>query len=292
MIKSMIIFIFFIFVSNISLSLSESESEIVVLSYVTTDVGNDCLTVCSELGLKCYDNFLQDMSCQKAAKETCSSSSSSSFFSSSSTSDLDDTSGNYHCDKGGCYVACNHGVYANRGTQYWTCNTQPICHTTVGSSDRNFYGYDQVCACADVQEEDTAFHLYVWQIVGICLFFTCCALGSVQLIAIFFPHLFPSKEMYQKMKISDTATAWTETATGLLIRMKHTGDTMKSRLFKKFSETDDSIHSSIDGSEDGVHQEDAEQKARKERKERRASKKKKGSHTALSLSDMDDSVNL
>lgn len=254
------------------LPLVSSASE-VVISYVSADVGDSCLSVCSAVGLECYDNFLQDMSCEAAAQEVCSN------------NDIDDTSGNYHCDKGGCYVSCSHEVYASRGTQYWTCNTQPICHTAVGSSDNTYYGYDQVCACAYLKDVSN-FHIYVWQIVGICLFFACCALGTVQIIAIIFPNLFPSKETYQKMGVSDTSATWSEKTTQVLIKLKSTGDSFKKFFGKTtVSDVDSSTHSA-EGSSDG-ERDDIEQKARKERKEKRAAKKKKGSHTALSLSDMD-----
>jgi hypothetical protein len=163
----------------LALTLQRSLGTLIV-SYVTTDVGDSCATVCQSYNLECFDNLLQEMSCSKAAAETCSS------------TDLSDVSGNYHCDKGGCFADCSDLVYASRGTQYWTCNTQPICHIT-SSSNGEFYNYQQVCPCATVVEEDTSVHILLWQMIGIGLFIACCALGAVQVIAICFPNLFPSK---------------------------------------------------------------------------------------------------
>ena len=155
----------------------------VSISYITTSVGTTCSNVCLAHGLKCYDNLIEEMSCSYAARQVCKHS-------------LTDTSGNYHCDKGGCYVGCADSVYASRGTQYWTCNTQPICHVTSSTSG-DYHNYLQVCPCAlttdDDSTENTSVHLLAWQIMGLLFFFSCCALGAVQLIAILFPDLFPSK---------------------------------------------------------------------------------------------------
>jgi hypothetical protein len=155
----------------------------VLITHVTTYVGATCSNVCLSHGLKCYDNIIQEMSCSSAAKQVCSSSS------------LSDASGTYHCDKGGCYVGCGESVYASRGTQYWTCNTQPICHVAADNAG-DYHNYLQVCPCAqdiDDSEDATSIHLLAWQIMGLLFFFSCCALGAVQLIAILFPDLFPSK---------------------------------------------------------------------------------------------------
>jgi hypothetical protein len=167
-----------LFVSLASLQISLGELSV---SYITTDVGYSCATVCQSYNLQCFDNLIQEMNCAKGAAEFCSS------------NDLTDLSGSYHCDKGGCYVDCDGEVYASRGTQYWTCNTQPICHLTSSSGD-SFHTYQQVCPCAFVTEDgDSSVHLLLWQMIGIGLFLACCALGAVQLIAILFPNLFPSK---------------------------------------------------------------------------------------------------
>lgn len=150
----------------------------VVISYHTTNVGRDCDSYCEASALQCFDNIIEDMSCYHAASQICG------------TSDLEDMSGSYHCDRGGCYVNCREGIYASRGTQYWTCYTEPICHLTSTSGYHSFY---QVCPCAYEIKEDTGIHLYLWQFIGVGLFVICCALGVVQLLAIFFPNLFPSK---------------------------------------------------------------------------------------------------
>lgn len=153
----------------------------IVITHITTDIGYDCSTVCSNIGLQCYDNVIQDMNCEKASYEICSSKS------------VSDVSGSYHCDVGGCYVDCSSMTYANRGTQYWTCNTQPICHHTVGGSNPNYYSFYQICPCAYIVEDENKVHMYAWQIIGLCLFFGCCALCAVQFLAIIFPNLFPTK---------------------------------------------------------------------------------------------------
>lgn len=169
-----------LFSMTLTLFLLFSTAEITI-HYVHTSVGTTCNNICLAYGLKCYDNVIQEMSCPYAAKHVCGSS-------------LTDTSGNYHCDKGGCYVNCADGVYVSRGTQYWTCNTQPICHIS-SSTPGSYHNYAQVCPCVTVidEEEDTSIHLLAWQIIGLVFFFSCCALGAVQLIAILFPDLFPSK---------------------------------------------------------------------------------------------------
>lgn len=168
--KILFLFYFFYF--------SSCQSEIII-NYIETTVGYDCSSVCIENGLECYDNIIQEMSCSEAAAKSCSN------------NELEDVSSSYHCDKGGCYINCNEEVYVSRGTQYWTCNTQPICHYT---SAYTLYGtFSQICPCAYEVKDDTSIHLLMWQIIGMALFFCCCALGAVQVLAICFPNLFPSK---------------------------------------------------------------------------------------------------
>lgn len=151
------------------------------INHVATDIGSDCGSVCASLTLQCYDNVQEEMNCKSAAEQICG------------TKSVSDASGSLHCDVGGCYVDCSSAVYASRGTHYWTCNTQPICHHTVGGQNPNYYSYSQICSCAIVTEDEPELHVYIYQMVGIGLFFCCLAAIAAQIFSILFPSLFPTK---------------------------------------------------------------------------------------------------
>ena len=145
--------------------------------FPATSVSETCKDICEYNGYECYDNVLQETDCQLAALETCGRNS------------ITDESHAYQCDKGGCYVDCGSGVYADRGQRYLTCYSSPICH----SISSHAYSFTKICTCAVVTNTPPkALHVYLWELIGMAALLLFLVGAAISLTYYFFPGIFPS----------------------------------------------------------------------------------------------------
>jgi hypothetical protein len=174
---SFIILCLFVRLSNIA-----AEEYVELKNFINEDSSLTCLEVCEYNGYECYDNVVQDMECPYAAMDVCGLSS------------IKDATHYWQCDKGGCYVDCSTGVYADRGEGYLTCYSNPICHSTDPDGATSF---SQVCPCAIISTTPSEpLHIYLWEMIGMGSLLLFFVVGGVAALHYFFPGLFPSRYLF------------------------------------------------------------------------------------------------
>eukprot|EP00602_Paraphysomonas_sp_CaronLab_P000711 CAMPEP_0185025576 /NCGR_PEP_ID=MMETSP1103-20130426/8475_1 /TAXON_ID=36769 /ORGANISM="Paraphysomonas bandaiensis, Strain Caron Lab Isolate" /LENGTH=263 /DNA_ID=CAMNT_0027558801 /DNA_START=212 /DNA_END=1006 /DNA_ORIENTATION=+ len=244
------------------------EGSNVNIVHVTDKIGQSCMSVCQSKGLTCYDNFIEEMQCASAATEACG------------VKSVNDLSESIHCDKGGCYANCRYQQYADRGTAYMTCYSEPSCHMMSAGS----HTFSQVCPCAIVDDSGSIFHIMTWQVVGIAILGTLVFVLVIATLHYFFPSLFPTRDsIYKKMGFGGDSPSFMDSIRQVPQLVSDWFVSLWEAICNKVSGAFSSVRSSVEASSAAA--------AESRRKRRLMRKKKRGQHSALNT-EMDESMDM